>query len=250
MGRMAEDRVAADRWLRKGEVATALRRDAEAAKRHEQWRSAPGFERRRRAVSTRGFRFISNENRTWRGTAVPREGVAICHNCLREKIKNMGRSTHRLRWPSARRQRRIACRLDLLDIGASSALFLRKQAPRIALEPRTAALEAAQRPRLTRAARRPQDWPGADLRHLMESLAAGIAEGRNRCVSEGSRPLARRPTRRFRSCATCRRPPPCGWVRWLHRSRSGPAARRRRGRGGPATSVRLLRRVSPRKSSG
>jgi len=65
--------------------------------------------------------------------------------------------------------------LDLFDIGASSALFLRKHAPD-ALAAGLARLEAEQRTRLLRLARR-RKLTAQEMRKLMESLRAGIAEG-------------------------------------------------------------------------
>jgi hypothetical protein len=68
--------------------------------------------------------------------------------------------------------------LDLFDIGASSALFLRKHAPD-AMEAALAELESAQRARLLRLARKRKLGP-EEMRRLMESLADGINEGRVR----------------------------------------------------------------------
>ncbi|WP_439137110.1 glycosyltransferase family 2 protein [Roseicyclus sp.] len=65
--------------------------------------------------------------------------------------------------------------LDLFDIGASSALFLRKHAPD-SLAAGLARLEADQRTRLLRLARR-RKLTAQDMRKLMESLRAGIADG-------------------------------------------------------------------------
>jgi hypothetical protein len=68
--------------------------------------------------------------------------------------------------------------LDLHDIGASTALFLRKHAPD-EMEAALSQLEADQRARLLRLARR-RKIDTREMRRLMESLVAGITEGRDR----------------------------------------------------------------------
>ncbi|WP_211315452.1 glycosyltransferase family 2 protein [Roseicyclus mahoneyensis] len=78
--------------------------------------------------------------------------------------------------------------LSLHDIGASSALFLRKHAPD-AQETALDLLIADQRARLLRMARARRIGP-AEMRSLMESLAAGIAEGRDRRSDVPTCPLA------------------------------------------------------------
>jgi GT2 family glycosyltransferase len=70
--------------------------------------------------------------------------------------------------------------LDLTDVGASSAVFLRKHAAADRVAPALDALREAQRRRLLRLARRRKLDAGA-MRHLMETLEAGIAAGRDRC---------------------------------------------------------------------
>ena len=71
--------------------------------------------------------------------------------------------------------------LDLFDIGASTALFLRKHAP-ADRDVAVARLEAAQRARLLRLARR-RKLTAQEMRKLMESLRAGISEGAKRASS-------------------------------------------------------------------
>lgn len=82
--------------------------------------------------------------------------------------------------------------LDLFDIGASSALFLRKHAPGH-LAAALSQLEMDQRARLMRLARRRKLGP-EEIRRLMESLRAGVAEGQLR---ESAQALPSAPTRGF-----------------------------------------------------
>jgi len=225
-GRMAVDAVGRDRWLAEGEVPGA----GETPKLHGTNMAI------RRSVLTRtggfdtGFRFYLDETDLARRLSA--EGVAIAY--LPDMVVHHG-------FAASARRNEDRVPLDLFDIGASSALFLRKHAPD-ALDPELAALEAAQRARLMRLARRRKLGP-AQMRQLMESLAAGIAEGRNR-VSEVP-PLAA-PTRRFRVLRDLPPPAPLRLDGWLHAA-AGPRARAAEAVADGQPAVVLLLEVSPRK---
>jgi len=83
--------------------------------------------------------------------------------------------------------------LSLFDIGASTAAFLRKHAPEADHGILTRQLEADQRARLMRLARRRMLEP-PEIRRLMESLMEGLAEGQTRALAA---PEIKAPTRAF-----------------------------------------------------
>lgn len=88
-----------------------------------------------------------------------------------------GAQVHHARAASVRRSEDLIPR-GLHDIGASSAVFLRKHAPG-EIEPALAALAEAQRARLFRLARKRKLGP-RDIERLMADLRAGMSEGRHR----------------------------------------------------------------------
>jgi hypothetical protein len=102
----------------------------------------------------------------------------------------------------------------LHDIGASTALFLRKHNPG-AVDAALEQLMTDQRRRLLRLSRKRRIGP-SDMRALMESLVAGIAEGR---TQTGEVPaLAEAPGRSFAALRT--ELPPAMTFRdgWVHRA--------------------------------
>lgn len=162
-GRMAVDPQGRDTWLKDGEgpVPPDLLKlhGTNMAVRRETLRRTGGFDT--------GFRFYLDETDLTLRLAVA-GGVtrylpdAAVHHGYAESLR--------------RTAQRVP--LDLRDVGASTALFLRKHAPD-AIDPALSRLEADQRVRLLRLVRR-RKIGARDLRRLMESLVAGIAEGRDR----------------------------------------------------------------------
>lgn len=75
--------------------------------------------------------------------------------------------------------------LSLFDIGASTSVFLRKHVPAAIHEAELEQLEADQRRRLFRLARKRRLDPAA-IRRLMESLKAGVADGLDRAFGDVS----------------------------------------------------------------
>lgn len=162
-GRMAVDRLGQDRCLAHG----AHPAPDEALKLHGTNMAI------RRAVLTRtcgfdtGFAFYLDE--TDLALRLARAGFGVAY--LPGAVVHHG-------FAASRRRTQDRIPLDLFDIGASSALFLRKHAP----DAQTAGLillEEDQRARLLRLARRRKLGP-EQMRRLMESLRAGMAEGRLR----------------------------------------------------------------------
>jgi GT2 family glycosyltransferase len=90
--------------------------------------------------------------------------------------------------------------LSLFDIGASTAVFLRKHAPGADHGIIYRRLEADQRARLLRFARKRQLDPEA-MRRLMESLQDGFAEGQQRVLDETRLTLGRDSFRPVRDAA-------------------------------------------------
>jgi GT2 family glycosyltransferase len=162
-GHMAVDAQGRDRWLREG----AAPGPGEALKLHGTNMAL------RRDVLTRtggfdtGYAFYLDE--TDLALRLVGEGLSIRY--LPGAVVHHG-------FAASARRREDRVPLDLFDIGASTALFLRKHAPD-ALEAALTELEAAQRARLLRLARRRKLGP-EEMRRLMEGLAAGVSEGRAR----------------------------------------------------------------------
>jgi GT2 family glycosyltransferase len=170
-GRMAVDALGHDRWL----DHAAQPAQHEALKLHGTNMAV------RRDISTRtggfdtGFAFYLDE--TDLALRLARAGFRLAY--LRDAVVHHG-------FAASRRRTADRIPLDLFDIGASSALFLRKHAPED-LDSALFRLESDQRARLMRLARRRKI--GADqMRHLMESLRAGVAEGRARPSDEARMP--------------------------------------------------------------
>lgn len=167
-GHMAVDRLGRDRWLANG----ADPGPGEALKLHG---TNMAF---RREVSTRtggfdtGFAFFLDET----DLALRLAGAGA-------RIAYVPGATVHHGFAASRRRTQDRVPLDLFDIGASSALFLRKHAPDD-LAAALSRLEQDQRARLMRLARRRKLTPEA-MRRLMESLRAGMAEGRARASQVG-----------------------------------------------------------------
>ena len=162
-GRMAVDRLGADRWLSDGmppgaDEALKLHGTNMAVRRDVLTRTA-GFDT--------GFAFYLDE--TDLALRLVRAGLGLAY--LPGAVVHHG-------FAASRRRTQDRIPLDLFDIGASSALFLRKHAPEDQ-NAGLARLEADQRARLLRLARRRKLGP-EQMRRLMESLRAGMAEGRLR----------------------------------------------------------------------
>lgn len=142
---------------------------------------------------------------------------------------------------ASRRRTEDRVPLDLADIGASTALFLRKHAP-ARLEQGLAALEADQRARLLRLARHRRLGAEA-MRRLMESLVAGMAEGRVRTSSIPGIPPATRGFAPFRDALP---PPLLRLDGWLHRAGALRAEAARQASADRPVALLLLE-PSPRK---
>jgi hypothetical protein len=104
--------------------------------------------------------------------------------------------------------------LSLHDIGASSALFLRKHSPG-AVDSALEQLISDQRTRLLRLSRKRRIGP-SEMRALMESLVAGIAEGRTRSSEVPGFPDA--PERCFAALRTDLPPAMARRDGWMHRA--------------------------------
>jgi GT2 family glycosyltransferase len=225
-GRMAVDALGRDRWLREGETPgageTLKLHGTNMAMRRDVLSRTGGFDT--------GFRFYLDDTDLARRLA---DAGAVMAYLSRAVVH------HGFAASARRREDRVP--LDLFDIGASSALFLRKHAPD-ALEPALAELEAAQRARLLRLARR-RKLGASEMRRLMESLAEGMADGRRRAPHVPSVAAAARGFTPVRDAL----PPPAlridGWVHRPGDARSRAAEALAAGQ--PA--VLLLLEVSPRK---
>ena len=162
-GRMAVDALGQDRWLHD----TGQRGPGEVLKLHG---TNMGLRRRlltRTGLFDTGFRFYLDETDV--ALRLGSDGAGMRY--LPAAVVHHG-------FAASTRRRADRVPLSLHDIGASSALFVRKHAPAQA----DAALEkltSDQRTRLLRLARQRRIGP-PEMRALMESLAAGIAEGRGR----------------------------------------------------------------------
>jgi len=195
-GLMAVDRLGRDRWLPDGEAPG----DGEALKLH-----GTNMAVRRDALTLTGgfdtgFRFYLDEtDLTLRLKAAGARLVYL-----------PGAVVHHGFAASARRDaNRVP--LDLHDIGASSALFLRKHAPD-QVEPALDQLITDQRARLLRLARRRRIGP-VEMRNLMETLAAGIAAGRDRTSDV---PVLAQAGRAFQAMRTDVPPPVQRLDGWMH----------------------------------
>jgi O-antigen biosynthesis protein len=162
-GRMAVDRQGRDRWLAPqdapGPSEVLKLHGTNMAVRRDHLTRTGGFDT--------GFRFYLDET-----------DLALRLGATGAGLRYLPGA--RVHHGFAASTRRSADRvpLSLHDIGASSALFLRKHAPD-ALDTALDLLIADQRARLLRLARARRIGP-AEMRSLMESLAAGISEGRDR----------------------------------------------------------------------
>lgn len=197
-GRMSVDRVGRDRWLTDqegpAEGETLKLHGTNMAVRRAALVQAGGFDT--------GFRFYLDE------TDLARRLADAGHQ---GRYLPSARVHHG--FAASRRRSEARVPLDLHDIGASTALFLRKHAPQ-RLEAGLAALEQEQRARLLRLARRRKLGAEA-LRHLMESLSAGIGEGRDRAAQPGDVPA---PSRGFAPLRTALPGPVVELDGWLHRA--------------------------------
>lgn len=167
-GRMATDLVGRDRWLPVGEGPApgevVKLNGTNMAVRRKAMAGTGGFDT--------GFRFYLDETDLGRrlgsnGRTIRYLPGAVVHHGFAASVRRADDRTP----------------LDLTDIGASTAYFLRKHAPHL-MERELDALLQDQRNRLMRLVRRRKIGPG-ELAALMESLVAGIAEGR---VREGEVP--------------------------------------------------------------
>lgn len=170
-GRMAVDALGHDRWL---DHAAQPTKD-EALKLHGTNMAI------RRDVSTQtggfdtGFAFYLDETDLTLRLAGAGFGLAY----LPGAVVHHG-------FAASRRRNADRIPLDLFDIGASSALFLRKHAPDD-IDEALSRLESDQRARLMRLARQRKIGPD-QMRRLLESLRAGIADGRMRASDEAKLP--------------------------------------------------------------
>ncbi len=225
-GRMAVDALGRDRWLGEGEEPGP----GEARKLHGTNMAL------RRDVLTRtggfdtGFAFYLDET----DLALRLAGEGLGMRYLPDAVVHHG-------FAASARRREDRVPLDLFDIGASSALFLRKHAPE-GMEAALAELEAAQRARLLRLARKRKLGP-EEIRRLMESLAEGVAAGR---VRPSEVPEVAEAGRSFAAMRTELPPPARRLDGWLHRAgpiRAEAAAQVAAG----VPTVILLLEPSPRK---
>lgn len=225
-GRMSVDRQRRDRWLGKGVAPEA----GAVPKLHG---TNMAF---RRAVLTRmggfdtGFAFFLDE--TDMALRLADAGWVIGY--LPGAVVHHGYAA------SARRTADRVPR-DLFDIGVSSALFLRKHAPK-EMEAAVERLCAEQRTRLLRLARRRKLTP-REMRGLMESLYAGVAAGLTR---ESDIPAVTTEARPFQPLRDAIPPPMAfmdGW--WFRASQCRSRAAAQIADGQPTTLVLL--EPTPRK---
>lgn len=205
-GVMAVDRLGQDRWLadgdRPGDGAALKLHGTNMAFRRGVLTLTGGFDT--------GFRFYLDETDLALRLTDAGVGLAYVPNAV----------VHHGFAASARRNAdRIP--LDLFDIGASTALFLRKHAPERA-ESALDQLVGDQRARLMRLARRRKIGPD-EIRHLMETLASGIGAGRDRVSDAPTLAPTRRAFQPMRDTA----PPPIqrldGWAHQAPRLRQKAA---------------------------
>jgi GT2 family glycosyltransferase len=225
-GRMAVDAQGRDRWLEDGEST----RPGEVLKLHG---TNMAF-RRSVLIRTGGFdpafSFYMDETDLTRRLAAAGGDLRYARDAVVH---------HGFRASARRTDDRLP--LSLFDIGASTAVFLRKHAP-ADVDAALQTLEEDQRGRLLRLARKRKLDP-AQMRALMESLVRGMAEGRDR-VSDA--PAIAGPTRAFQPLRHDPPPPMTYLHGWAHRGaslRSQAAAHVREGR---PTSLILLE-PTPRK---
>lgn len=198
-GRMAVDRIGRDRWLTDREAPgageTLKLQGTNMAFRRDFLARTGGFDT--------AFRFYLDDTDLALRVAAGGGGLRYLPGAV----------VHHGFAASARRQAdRVP--LSLHDIGASSAVFLRKHAP-LDMEGALDRLIEDQRTRLLRLARKRRIDPPR-MRALMESLADGIAEGRGR-DSEVLLPSVV-PARAF---SALRSAPPAPMIRrdgWMHRA--------------------------------
>lgn len=198
-GRMAVDRLGRDRWLGDDPVPAP----DEALKLHG---TNMAF-RRHVLIQTRlfdtGFRFYLDET----DLALRLTDLGVSLRYLPAAVVHHG-------FAASTRRRDDRVPLSLHDIGASSALFLRKHAP-TEMDAALEQLVADQRTRLLRMAKQRRLGP-VEMRALMESLAAGITEGRTR---ESHVPtLTAAPPRTFAPLRSTLPPPMTCRDGWRHRA--------------------------------
>ena len=190
-GRMAVNARGQDRW-------TDAPRDGETLKLHGTNMAFRRADLTRTGGFDTGFRFFLEDT----DMALRLAGAGLGSAYVPGAVVHHG-------FAASARRREDRVPLDLFDVGASSALFLARHAP----EAREAALrdlETEQRLRLLRLVRR-RKLDARGLRALMESLVAGIAEGRHR---QGLVPAVAAPGRTFAALRDT--VPPgmrllCGW---------------------------------------
>jgi GT2 family glycosyltransferase len=225
-GRMAVDRLGRDRWLN----ADAAPGGDEALKLHGTNMAI------RRDCLTRTGGFDTGLHFYLDDTDLALRLAALG---MRLRYLPAARVHHGFAASTRRTEDRVP--LDLHDIGASTAVFLRKHAAG-ETEPALAALDRDQRARLLRLARRRK--LGADaMRRLMESLAAGIAAGRARVSDE---PAIGVPTRVFSALRDTPPPPLLRLEGWMHRAKAPRAAAADAVAAGRPAAVQLLE-PTPRK---
>lgn len=163
-GPMVFDRVGRDRWLTKDEDGP---RKGEALKLHGTNMAFRAVDLRRTGGFDPSFRFYLDEtDLAQRISAVG----AVLRYWPRMRVH------HGYEQSTRRRADRVPT--DLSDIGASTAVFLRKHAPDM-IEPALAELVSDQRTRLLRLARARKIGP-SEMRRLMDSLQSGIQTGSTR----------------------------------------------------------------------
>jgi len=198
-GRMAVDSLGQDRWLQDAQMPDP----GEALKLHG---TNMGF---RRSVLTRtggfdtGFRFYLDD--TDLALRLASQGLRMQY--LPDAVVHHG-------FAASPRRRADRVPLNLHDIGASSALFLRKHAP-MQVDAALERLVTEQRNRVLRLARQRRLAP-PEMRALMESLAAGIDEGRARDSDVPT--VAPAPSRGFAPFRASLPPPMTRRDGWMHRA--------------------------------
>ena len=225
-GRMAVDRLGRDRWLDAeavpgGDAALKLHGTNMAVRRDSLTRTG-GFDT--------GFPFYLDDTDL---------ALRLAARGLRSTYLPGARVHHGFAASARRTEDRVP--LDLHDIGASTALFLRKHAAG-ETDPALAALDRDQRARLLRLARRRKLGPDA-MRRLMETLADGIAAGRVRASAE---PAIGAPTRAFTALRDAPPPPLLRLEGWTHRAKTPRDAAAAAVAAGRPAAVQLLE-PTPRK---
>jgi GT2 family glycosyltransferase len=225
-GRMAVDRLGRDRWLHGEDEPGA----GEALKLHGTNMAVRRVCLGRTGGFDTGFRFYLDDTDL---------ALRIADRGLKLAYLPAARVHHGFAASARRTEDRVP--LDLHDIGASTALFLRKHAAG-GMEAALGALEHEQRARLLRLARRRK--LGADaIRRLMESLANGIDAGR---IRPSMAPDVAEPTRPFAALRDALPPSLLRLEGWTHRAATSRARAAAAAAAGRPVALLLLE-PTPRK---